>query len=72
MSRLFWFAEIQIDCIKGGMNTKLHTLSGKQGRPIRLHIIEGQCGKFKGQLIQGVYVLLNELPRAESLLGQRL
>lgn len=51
---------------KGGMNTKLHTLCDKQGRPIRLHITEGQRSDFKG-----ADVLLKDLPKAETLLGDK-
>jgi hypothetical protein len=43
---------------KGGMNTKLHTLCDKQGRPIRLHITEGQRSNYKG-----ADVLPKDLPR---------
>jgi IS5 family transposase len=55
-----------IDRTKGGMNTKLHTLCNKHGRPIRLHITEGQRSDFKG-----ADVLLKDLPKAETLLGDK-
>jgi IS5 family transposase len=45
------------------MNTKLHTVSDKQGWTLRLHITEGQRCDFKG-----VDVLLKDLPKAETLL----
>jgi transposase len=51
---------------KGGMNTKLHTLCDKQGRPIRLHITEGQRSDF-----EGADVLLKDLPKAETLLEDK-
>jgi transposase len=51
---------------KGGMNTKLHTLCDKLGRPVRLLIAEGQRSDFKG-----ADVLLKDLPGAKALLGDK-
>lgn len=48
------------------MNTKLHTLCDKQGRPVRLHLTEGQRSDFKG-----ANVLLKNLPKAETLIGDK-
>jgi IS5 family transposase len=48
------------------MNTKLHTLCDKQGRPVRLHLTEGQRSDFKG-----ADVLLKNLPKAETLIGDK-
>ena len=44
---------------KGGLNTKLHTLCDKLGRPVCLHLTEGQGSDFKG-----ADVILKELPKA--------
>lgn len=33
---------------KGGLNTKLHALCDNHGRPVRLHLTEGQRSDFKG------------------------
>ena len=48
------------------MNTKLHTLCDKLGRPVRLLITEGQRSDFRG-----ADVLLKDLPRAKALLGDK-
>jgi transposase len=48
------------------MNTKLHTLCDKQGRPVRLYLTEGQRSDFKG-----AEVLLKNLPKAETLIGDK-
>jgi hypothetical protein len=49
------------------VNTKLHILCDKQWRPIRLPITEGQRSDFNG-----ADVLLNDMPKAETLLGEKL
>ena len=49
---------------KGGLNTKLHALCDTLGRPVRLHLTEGQRSDFKG-----ADVLLTGLPKAETLFG---
>jgi transposase len=48
------------------LNTKLHALCDNSGRPVRLHLTEGQRSDFKG-----AYVLLKDLPQAETLIGDR-
>ncbi len=48
------------------MNTKLHTLCDNQGRPVRLYLTEGQRSDF-----QGAEVLLKNLPKAETLIGDK-
>ena len=48
------------------MNTKLHTLCDKHGRPVRLYLTEGQRSDFKG-----AEVLLKNLPKAETLIGDK-
>ncbi len=55
-----------IGCTRGGMNTKLHTLCDGQGRPVRMHLTEGQCSDFKG-----ADILLENLPNAKTLIGDR-
>lgn len=51
---------------KGGLNTKLHALCDNLGRPIRLHLTEGQRSDFKG-----ADVLLKDLPKTRTLIGDR-
>ena len=48
------------------MNTKLHALSDAEGRPIRLHLTEGQSSDFKG-----AEALLVDLPKAKTLIADR-
>lgn len=51
---------------KGGLNTKLHALCDNTGRPVRLHLNEGQRSDFKG-----ADVLLKDSPKAVTLIGDR-
>ena len=48
------------------MNSKLHVLCDRQGRPVRLHLSEGQCSDFTG-----AEVLLMDLPPATALIGDK-
>ena len=48
------------------MNSKLHVLCDRQGRPVRLHLSEGQCSDFTG-----AEVLLRDLPPATALIGDK-
>lgn len=48
------------------MNTKLHALCDNLGRPVRLHLTEGQRSDFKG-----ADVLLKGLPKAKTLIADR-
>ena len=48
------------------MNSKLHVLCDRQGRPVRLHLSEGQCSDFTG-----AEVLLRDLPSATALIGDK-
>ena len=48
------------------MNSQLHVLSDGVGRPIGLHLSEGQRSDFKG-----ADVLLSELPAAQVLIADR-
>ena len=51
---------------KGGLNSKLHTVSNGRGRPLNFFLSPGQMSDAKGAL-----VLLAELPRAERLIGDK-
>ena len=51
---------------KGGLNTKLHALCDNLGRPVRLHLTEGQRSDFKV-----ADILLKDLLKAETLIGDR-
>jgi transposase len=48
------------------MNSKLHAVGDALGRPIRLHLTEGQRSDFKG-----AYTLLPDLPPTKMVLGDR-
>ncbi|WP_140986133.1 IS5 family transposase [Asticcacaulis tiandongensis] len=51
---------------KGGMNTKLHAVTDANGRPISLFMTAGQVSDYTGAA-----ALLDSLPRAKWLLGDR-
>ncbi|WP_370639762.1 IS5 family transposase [Asticcacaulis sp. AND118] len=51
---------------KGGLNSKLHAVTDPRGRPIRLLLTAGQVSDFKGAAL-----LLDTLPKAKTLLGDR-
>ncbi len=51
---------------KGGMNTKLHAVTDANGRPISFFITAGQVSDYTGAA-----ALLDELPKAKWLLGDR-
>ncbi|WP_157004587.1 IS5 family transposase [Brevundimonas nasdae] len=51
---------------KGGMNTKLHAVTDAKGRPISLFMTAGQVSDYTGAA-----ALLDSLPRAQWLLGDR-
>ncbi|WP_312084366.1 IS5 family transposase [Brevundimonas sp.] len=51
---------------KGGMNTKLHAVTDVNGRPISLFMTAGQVSDYIGAA-----ALLDSLPRAQWLLGDR-
>jgi transposase len=51
---------------KGGMNTKLHAVTDASGRPISLFMTAGQVSDYTGAA-----ALLDSLPRAQWLLGDR-
>ncbi|MBK1976566.1 IS5 family transposase [Brevundimonas diminuta] len=51
---------------KGGMNTKLHAVTDANGRPISLFMTAGQVSDYTGAA-----ALLDSLPRAQWLLGDR-
>lgn len=48
------------------MNTKLHAVGDALGRPVRLHLTEGQRSDFKG-----ADVLQPDLPDAKTLIIDR-
>lgn len=48
------------------MNTKLHAVGDSLGRPVRLHLTEGQRSDFKG-----ADVLQPDLPDAKTLIIDR-
>jgi len=48
-----------------GLTSKLHVVCDRQGRPVRLHLSEGQCSDFTG-----ADVLLRDLPEASVLIGK--
>ena len=49
-----------------GLTSKLHVARDRQGRPVRLHLSEGQCSDFTG-----ADVLLRDLPEASVLIGDK-
>ncbi|MXY18984.1 MAG: transposase, partial [Synechococcus sp. SB0664_bin_36] len=51
---------------KEGLTSKLHVVYDKQGRPVRLHLSQGQCGDFTG-----ADLLLRDLPDATTLMGDK-
>ncbi|MCW0047832.1 IS5 family transposase [Brevundimonas sp. BT-123] len=51
---------------KGGMNTKLHAVTDVNGRPISLFMTAGQVSDYIGAA-----ALVDSLPRAQWLLGDR-
>ncbi len=51
---------------KGGMNTKLHAVTDANGRPISFFMTAGQVSDYTGAT-----ALLDDLPKAQWLLGDR-
>ncbi|TNF18301.1 MAG: IS5 family transposase [Rhodobacteraceae bacterium] len=51
---------------KGGMNSKLHTVTDALGRPLRMFMTAGQCSDFVG-----ARALLDGLPSAKHILADR-
>ncbi|WP_260581104.1 IS5 family transposase [Sphingopyxis sp. PET50] len=51
---------------RGGLTTKLHVLCDGRGRPLRLHLTEGQRSDHKG-----AEALVKIMPEAERLIGDR-
>lgn len=51
---------------KGGMNTKLHAVADANGRPLRFFMTAGQISDYTGAA-----ALLDDLPKAQWLLGDR-
>ena len=51
---------------KGGLNTKLHALADANGRPLSLFLTAGQVSDYTGAA-----ALLDDLPKAQWLLGDR-
>ncbi|HEV7416774.1 MAG TPA: IS5 family transposase, partial [Tianweitania sediminis] len=51
---------------KGGMNTKLHAVADANGRPLSFFLTAGQVSDYTGAA-----ALLDDLPKAQWLLGDR-
>ncbi|MFK4875062.1 IS5 family transposase [Novosphingobium sp. ZW T3_23] len=51
---------------KGGLNSKLHSVCDGKGRPLVMLLSEGQMSDYKGAAL-----MLDALPRAKALLGDR-
>ena len=51
---------------KGGLTSKLHVVCDGKGRPVRLHLSEGQCSDYNG-----ADLLLRDLPEARVLIGDK-
>src|SRR3546814_15326779 len=51
---------------KGGMNTKLHAVTGANGRPISLFMTAGQVSDYTGAA-----ALLDSLPKAQWMLADQ-
>lgn len=51
---------------KGGMNTKLHAVTDANGRSLSFFMTAGQIGDHTGAA-----TLLNDLPKAQWLVGDR-
>ena len=51
---------------KGGMNTKLHAVTDANGRPLSFFMTAGQVSDYTGAA-----ALLDDLPKAQWLLGDR-
>jgi len=51
---------------KGGMNTKLHAVSDADGQPLSFFMTAGQVSDYTGAV-----ALLDDLPKAQWLLGNR-
>ena len=51
---------------KGGLNSKLHAVCDGKGRPLIMLLSEGQMSEYKGAAL-----MLNALPRAKELLGDK-
>jgi len=51
---------------KGGLNSKLHTVSDGKGRPSIILLSEGQMSDYKGAAL-----MIDALPRAKALLADR-
>ena len=52
--------------MKGGMNTKLHTVTDAKGRPIRFCMWAGQVSDYTVAA-----AVLSSLPKADWVLGDR-
>ncbi len=52
---------------KGGLNTKLHAVADAKGRPLKFFMTAGQVSDY-----MGAAALLQDLPRAEWLLADRV
>lgn len=48
------------------MNSKLHAVCDGEGKPVAMTLTEGQASDYKGAAL-----LLNHLPKAKELLGDR-
>ena len=59
-------SEPSIGRTKGGLNTKLHAVTDVRGRPISFFMTAGQVSDYTG-----VAALLDGLPKADWLLGDR-
>lgn len=52
--------------MKGGLNSKLHAVCDGDGRPLVMLLSEGQMSDYKGAAL-----MLDALPKAKTLLGDR-
>ena len=59
-------ASVRSSLREGGPTSKLHVVCDTQGRPVRLHLSQGQCSDFTG-----ADPLLRDLPGATTLMGDR-
>jgi transposase len=51
---------------KGGLNSKLHAVCDKRGRPVVMLLSEGQRRDYKGAAL-----MIDDLPQAKVLIGDR-
>ncbi|SFD70571.1 hypothetical protein SAMN04515678_102366 [Roseivivax sediminis] len=51
---------------RGGVNTKLHTVTDREGRPVRLFVTAGQVSGYRGAL-----ALQSGFPQADWLIADR-